>query len=275
MNSTAYKSASNHSFTLNTTTFSTQCERPGPFTLIYDPLPGRRGFSLETQSIPGETTVRNISLLTYPWSTSVPVLHNCTITPNFLLAKVECYSEYFLDVKIWDTIVKQLTSSSNDANSLDYGWSSRTERYIYDPLHTYYGPAAVDLRIVSLTDFGTRFATILNTYYQATISPEVRRGSFETGIYHNETKTTGSTIHSLSSPTYQRHWEWVILAHIASLAMLGVAIIGIWLDKQVVTPDVYGYVSSMTRDNPYFPLPSNGCTLEGTQRAVLLRDVVV
>ncbi|PVF95126.1 hypothetical protein CPB86DRAFT_817415 [Serendipita vermifera] len=137
------------------------------------------------------------------------------------------------------------------------------------------GAVERNLRIVSLTDFSRRFATILNTYYQATISPEVRRGSFETGIYHDETKTTGSTIHSLSSPTYQRHWEWVILAHIDSLAMLGAAIIGIWLDKQVVTPDVYGYVSSMTRDNPYFPLPPNGCTLEGTQRAVLLRDVVV
>lgn len=57
--------------------------------------------------------------------------------------------------------------------------------------------------------------------------------------------------------------------------MLGVAITGILLEKRVIGTDIYGYVSSMTRDNPYFPLPPNGCTLEGTERAVLLKDVVV
>ncbi|PVF91266.1 hypothetical protein CPB86DRAFT_820626 [Serendipita vermifera] len=91
----------------------------------------------------------------------------------------------------------------------------------------------------------------------------------------NYLKTTEASIHTLSPDTYQRHWEWVISALVASLAMLGVAITAIWFERRVISPDIYGYVSTMTRDNPYFPLPPTGCTLDGAERAVLLSDVVV
>lgn len=57
INSTVYKTALNYSFILNTTAFATQCERPGPLPSgDRDPLQ-KEGFSLATQSTPGETTV--------------------------------------------------------------------------------------------------------------------------------------------------------------------------------------------------------------------------
>lgn len=130
------------------------------------------------------------------------LVHNCTITPNSFLAKVECHSghcsvsrvkklayqtsEYLLDAKIWGEIAKDLPKSINGSNSVDYGSSTRTERYLYDPFFLYDGPELIDVINVSLSDFSKRFATILNIYYQASISPELRRGFLGFGQYHNE-----------------------------------------------------------------------------------------
>jgi hypothetical protein len=40
-------------------------------------------------------------------------------------------------------------------------------------------------------------------------------------------------------------------------------------------PDVLGYVSSMTRDNPYVKIPPGATGIDGAARARLLRDVRV
>lgn len=40
-------------------------------------------------------------------------------------------------------------------------------------------------------------------------------------------------------------------------------------------PRILGYVSTMTRDNSYVDLPSGGCTLDGLERARLLKDMRV
>ncbi|PVF91063.1 hypothetical protein CPB86DRAFT_426666 [Serendipita vermifera] len=143
--------------------------------------------------------------------------------------------------------------------------------------HKYHKRTTSYLREIPIAEFSRRFAILLNTYYQATISPAPRLNSLiRDAIYPNDAlKTTVATVRTLTPKTYQRHWEWVISILVASLAMFGVAITGVLLEKRVISPDIYGYVSSMTRDNPYFPLPPTGCTLEGTQRAVLLKDVVV
>ncbi|KAL4770044.1 hypothetical protein BDW60DRAFT_209445 [Aspergillus nidulans var. acristatus] len=39
--------------------------------------------------------------------------------------------------------------------------------------------------------------------------------------------------------------------------------------------DILGYVSSLTRNNPYVPVPDGGSTLSGFERARLLRDMEV
>ena len=40
-------------------------------------------------------------------------------------------------------------------------------------------------------------------------------------------------------------------------------------------PIILGYVSTMTRDNPYIDLPPGGCTLDCLERTRLLKDVSV
>ncbi|PVF92566.1 hypothetical protein CPB86DRAFT_801899 [Serendipita vermifera] len=304
INSTAYKTASKYSFTLNTTAFSAQCEEPITlYSLLGYNLNAR--IILESHSISASAYKRNITLITQihdmdkPW---VFVVHYCTVTPNFLLAKVDCYSGHcsvsrikklpdlddqqvlkMLDSNTWRYITVELPSVTDDQSS---GVPSQTELYLLDPQSLYpvresASSAVRDFRNIPIVDLTKRFTTILNTYYQATISPDLRINArlnppIDEPNYPNDTfTTTVATIHTLSPETYQRHWGWVIPALVASLAMLGVAITGILLEKRAIGPDIYGYVSSMTRDSPYFPLPPNGCTLEGTNRAVLLKDVFV
>ncbi|PVF95158.1 hypothetical protein CPB86DRAFT_788342 [Serendipita vermifera] len=299
--STTYKTVTNYTFTLNATTFTTQCQEPKTIDGIDVPYPADGGsFVLETQFIPPRpytitVTERNISLITFSPGLSYAVIHNCTLVPNFLLAKVECTSghcgvtrikklEYsveklppsILGQDTWPDIVRELPRSTHHYY---VGHSSQTELYLYNPqqLKPNISSSQVDLREVPIAEFSRRFATVINTYYQATLSPELRMQSLvsDDPSMVNFLKTTEATIHNLSPNTYQRHWEWAISALVASLAMLGVAITSILLENRVISPDTYGYISSMTRDNPYFPLPPNGCTLEGTERAVLLRNVVV
>jgi hypothetical protein len=40
-------------------------------------------------------------------------------------------------------------------------------------------------------------------------------------------------------------------------------------------PDILGYISSLTRDNPYIPLPPGGSTPDATERTILLKDLVI
>ncbi|PVF95159.1 hypothetical protein CPB86DRAFT_875906 [Serendipita vermifera] len=300
INSTVYKVANNYTFTLNATVFTTQCQEPESRNSLEVPyLIDGVSFTLETQYTtrkPYEVIVtqRNISSITFAPQTEYAVIHNCTLVPNCLLAKVECSSGHcgvtrikklehpidqlpipMLGSETWLDIVQELPKSTGN----NLGHSSQTELYLYDPqqLKPNITGLRVDLREVPIEEFSRRFATVINTYYQATLSPGLRMQSLISGdpSMMKFLKTKEAKIHILSPNTYQRHWEWVISALVASLAMLVVAITSILLERQVISPDIYGYVSSMTRDSPYFPLPPNGCTLEGAERAVLLKDVVV
>ncbi|PVF95162.1 hypothetical protein CPB86DRAFT_799936 [Serendipita vermifera] len=297
MNSTTYKTELNYSYTLNTTAFTAECQEPRTVnqTIVPSPSPGSR-FVLETQP-PVDTTIRrNISLITFPDVRSAMV-HNCTITPNFLLAKVECHSGqcgvsrikklmytddqlaeltlHLRDERTWSAIVEELPKSAGNET---FSYEAQTVRYLNDPQTSLgYDEVGTALHEIPIAEFSRRFAVVLNTYYQATIDPLSRLDFpvFPPGFEPRTHEKAMATVQTQFPDTYQRHWEWVISSLVASLAMLGVAILGIVLQSRVIVPDFYGHVSSMTRDNPYFPLPPSGCTLEGIERSILLKDVVV
>lgn len=51
------------------------------------------------------------------------------------------------------------------------------------------------------------------------------------------------------------------------------AIAAFWLRKKTLAPDVFGYVSSLTRDRPRHRMPDDGTLLSGLERARMLKDV--
>jgi hypothetical protein len=299
INTTTYKTSSQFTYSLNTTYFTTQCAEPTVHELHDPGMPNRTDdatFVLETQSSTVDGILqRNISLFTYPNRLSKAIVHNCTLTPHFLLAQITCNSRQCDVTRVqriddpdtqlsnrvlgsetkWGEIMYSLPRSTGREHS---AYSSQTERYLWDPqlsLGTN-NVELMDFRQVPIDEFSKRFTVVLNTYYQATISPRLRLNNLVLEVdRYNSVQETVATNRMVSPDTYQRHWPWVISAFLASLAMFIIAITGIILDIRVIGPDVYGYVSSMTRDNPHFPMPPNGCTLGGIDRAVLMKDVVV
>ena len=76
-------------------------------------------------------------------------------------------------------------------------------------------------------------------------------------------------------PAYRLNVGWVIADIMSNTVLLAAAIVSFWLRKHTLAPDIFGYVSSLTRDNPNVPLPEGGTALSGWDRARLLRDVRV
>jgi hypothetical protein len=64
---------------------------------------------------------------------------------------------------------------------------------------------------------------------------------------------------------------------ISTCVLIIVSLIGTILQFSTIAPDIFGYASSFTLDNPYTDIPpeAQGCTLDGIERARLLKDVRV
>ena len=89
--------------------------------------------------------------------------------------------------------------------------------------------------------------------------------------YFDRSKFKGA----IYDPRYHLNVAWVIADLMSNTILLAAAIVSFWLRKHTLAPDIFGYVSSLTRDNPTIPLPAGGTTLSGLDRARLLKNVRV
>lgn len=76
-------------------------------------------------------------------------------------------------------------------------------------------------------------------------------------------------------PQYTLSWPWLIVDCISNAVLLGAAIFAFWLRKKTLAPDIFGFVSSLTRDNPNLQLPDGGSTLSGIDRSRRMKHVKV
>lgn len=74
---------------------------------------------------------------------------------------------------------------------------------------------------------------------------------------------------------YYIYWHWIAIDFASCLVLLVAGVLCHWLRVHTLAPDIFGYVSSLTRDNPYFDLPDNGSALSGLDRARLMKRVKV
>jgi hypothetical protein len=80
---------------------------------------------------------------------------------------------------------------------------------------------------------------------------------------------------ALNNPHYALFIPWIIVDFVSCKVLFAAAIACFWLRKGTLAPDIFGYVSSLTRDNPNLHLPDGGTTLSGLERAQLLKDVKI
>jgi hypothetical protein len=133
-------------------------------------------------------------------------------------------------------------------------------------------------------EMSRRLTKVLNTYLDSSrwATAVTQNDPFATKILNAtgqliDDSTTSSTeaVVSLLVPVYGVNVPWAALLVICSAALLLLSVFGIYVQLRTVAPDVFNYVSSMTRDNPYVDMPSGGSRLDGADRARLLRDLRV
>lgn len=76
-------------------------------------------------------------------------------------------------------------------------------------------------------------------------------------------------------PQYTLSWPWLAVDCVSNAVLLAAAIFAFWLRKKTLAPDIFGFVSSLTRDNPNLQLPEGGSTLSGIDRSRRMKHVKV
>lgn len=189
---------------------------------------------------------------------------------------------------LYSNIAASIISSSwpTCANSVHHpDYSTPTEYYLSDP--TLKGLSDLD-RGISLIGmaadvFSERFSLLLNTYWQCSLVPWYLTGNFPANeslpsdIFGDVDGAFNTTTVTITNATdiYICNKTWAMILVVASSTLLLFGLYGAVVKHRTRGPQVLGYVSSMTRDNPYVNLPPGGCALDGLERTRLLKDVEV
>ena len=172
------------------------------------------------------------------------------------------------------------------ANSIHHeGDSTPTEYFISDP--TLRGltssDGSVNLIGMPADVFSQRFSLVLNTYWQCSLVPWYQTGNFPS----NESQLSDSllsddgafntTLVAVTTVTdvYICNKTWAVILLVASSMLLLFRVYSAIVKYKIRGPQVLGFVSTMTRDNPYINLPPGGCTLDGLERTRLLKNMEI
>ena len=168
------------------------------------------------------------------------------------------------------------------------GSSTATEYFLADPtmksLLTAKDNIGISLKGLSADVFSERLSLLLNTYWQCSIVPWYQTGNFPSNasslnddpfIYGQQTFNTTTTTVTTFTDIYICNKIWAAILFVASSILLLCGLCGAIVKHMSHGPKILGYVSTMTRDNPYVDLPPGGCTLDGLERARLLKEVRV
>jgi hypothetical protein len=148
--------------------------------------------------------------------------------------------------------------------------SSYTELYVDDPTSPFRLEGIANLSKLSNHDLGIRIGQMLNTYYLASLEPFSMTGNL-TSVPTAMIPVNGTLV--TQSLQYVCNWPVLGLLLFSATTTLLAAISGIVFDHLAIGPDILGYCSTLTRDNPYIKLPLGGSTLDGDERARLLMDL--
>ena len=80
---------------------------------------------------------------------------------------------------------------------------------------------------------------------------------------------------AIYNPQYALSWPWLTMDVVSNVVLLFAAVVAFWLRKHTLAPDIFGFVSSLTRDNPHLRLPEGGSTLSGIERSRAMKVVKV
>lgn len=120
-----------------------------------------------------------------------------------------------------------------------------------------------------MSNFSASLTIHINTYYNLGLkiglpTPE------ESLEFYNTLTFKGAPY----APAYRLHWPWITIDYFCGFLLFLAAIWAWWLRKRTLAPDIFGYVSSLTRDNPHVPV-EGGSALSGIDRARHMKKVKI
>ncbi|KAJ4340059.1 hypothetical protein N0V87_002679 [Didymella glomerata] len=86
--------------------------------------------------------------------------------------------------------------------------------------------------------------------------------------------TTTATAKS-TTQIFACNFAWVALLLASSIIILVTGLVAVILKRRTLGPEMFGFVASMTYENPWLNLPTGGTMLDSMERARLLKDIEV
>ncbi|PVH85727.1 hypothetical protein DL98DRAFT_568046 [Cadophora sp. DSE1049] len=145
--------------------------------------------------------------------------------------------------------------------------STATELFLSGTEATLSHLTKADLSLLTKSDMEIRLGQVLNTYYTASLAPYGMTGNLTAGN-SLEIQAPGET--AIWENRYCVNKKWLAMYFISCAVLLAAVVCGIVLKAVVVAPDILGWVSSLTRDNPYAGAPGGGTAMSGWKRTKLL-----
>ncbi|KAG9686057.1 hypothetical protein KCU95_g12317, partial [Aureobasidium melanogenum] len=248
-------------------------------------------------------------------STSLTVLfRNCTVRLVYLEAQARCmesgckvnavrpsikYRNRNPNLTLLDSYVLSyhfMQDSPLATGSIHNSDTSPTEYYIRGA-HVPFGTAIAGLdglSTISNDIFAIRMGQLMNTYLQLSPAPLAYTGdlpdpsgsvwktsnqSINTEVYDDTLPPflpmSSNTTITLTNGLYRCNYFWFSFLLVSSCILLILGSAGTALSHLCSAPDMMGYVSSFTYNNPYMNVPPGGESLGAMERARLLRDVKV
>lgn len=257
---------------------------------------------------------RNILFGSLDSSSSTVLLRNCTVNLVYAEVQAQCIEEG-CRVKAVRPSAKYQNRNPNltllesfvlgyhfmqdfplATGSIHNGDTSPTEYYVRGA-HMPFGTATTGLPgIATLPNdlFAIRMGQLMNTYLQLSLAPLAYTGdlpgpneeiwrisnkSISTEVYDETFPpflpiTSNSTI-TITTEVYKCNYIWFAFLLASSCILLMLGSVGTALSHLCHAPDMMGYVSSFTYNNPYMSVPPGGESLGAMDRARLLKDVKV
>ncbi|KAI0615007.1 hypothetical protein Ptr902_09692 [Pyrenophora tritici-repentis] len=101
---------------------------------------------------------------------------------------------------------------------------------------------------------------------------------FDAGVQSSDFPFIGATTTASTTSTEQifvGDTAWISLLIVSSTVILIIGSTALMLKRRTLGPELFGFVTSMTYENPWVKIPQGGTMLDAMERARLLRDVEV
>jgi hypothetical protein len=161
------------------------------------------------------------------------------------------------------------------------GSATLTERYILDPATAADVGNALTIDMVNVTqsNFTTRFARLVNTYWLTGYAPVgITGGVSHTALGFDYIIRNTTAQWTDTTTVYALNFGWLVGLFICSVLLLLTGIASAIFESLTVGPDVLGFASSIVRQSKYVRIPDSergGSTIGGAQRARMLGKVEV